>query len=145
MNTNNPFIGTWRLLSWENKGPDGQVTYPYGQEPVGYLVYTAEGFMSVQIMDPDRRQGSEKLLPEPVSGQTLSGEDKVMAYNTYQAYCGFYTYSMEDKVVTHAVKTGLIPGWTGKDQVRHFEFTKEYLILSTESARLIWERIISHA
>jgi hypothetical protein len=145
MKINNPFIGTWKLISWENKGPDGAVTYPYGKTPAGYLIYTADGYMSAQIMDEDRRQGNPDFPPETAFGQTLPDNDRIMAYNTYLAYCGTYTFSLDGHMMVHHVKTGLIPGWSGKDQARQFEFNDGKLILGSKRARLIWEREGSHA
>ena len=34
-------VGAWRLVSWENRAADGQVTYPMGSDALGYLLYTA--------------------------------------------------------------------------------------------------------
>ena len=35
--TSNPLIGTWRLLSWENRSvEDGLVSYPLGKDATGY-------------------------------------------------------------------------------------------------------------
>jgi hypothetical protein len=50
----NKFVGTWKLVSFEELLPDGRVTYPYGEEPAGLLIYDAAGHMSVQVMRRDR-------------------------------------------------------------------------------------------
>ncbi len=49
----NPLIGTWRLISWENRSVvDGQVSYPLGKDAVGYIVYNQDGYMFVaRILD----------------------------------------------------------------------------------------------
>jgi hypothetical protein len=33
--TANPLVGTWRLVSVENRDSEGSVTYPFGRNPVG--------------------------------------------------------------------------------------------------------------
>ena len=39
----NPLIGTWRLLSWENRSvQDAQVSYPLGKDATGYIMYNEE-------------------------------------------------------------------------------------------------------
>ena len=43
------WVGAWGLVSWENRAADGQVTYPMGADPSGYVFYTAEGRFSVMI------------------------------------------------------------------------------------------------
>jgi hypothetical protein len=145
MGTGNPFLGTWKLVSWENSGPDGVVTYPFGKSAVGYLLYTEDGFMAAEIMDPDRRQTDASFPVEPAFAQTLPDEDRLAAYNTYLSYCGTYSYSLENGTITHHVKAGLIPSWAGNDQFRHFEFQDGRLILGNKRAKLIWERAASHA
>ncbi len=46
MTDSNPFVGTWKLVSWEVTQPDGTILYPYGKEVVGFLIYAADGYMS---------------------------------------------------------------------------------------------------
>ena len=52
--TDNPFLGTWRLISWENRDDKGQLGYPLGPEAVGYITYTADGYIFAQIMAAQR-------------------------------------------------------------------------------------------
>ncbi len=44
--TSNPLIGTWRLISWENRSVDGQISYPLGKDAVGYIMYHQDGYMN---------------------------------------------------------------------------------------------------
>jgi len=145
MAESNPFVGTWRLISWEVIQPDGSVQHPYGKDVVGYLIYTADGYMSAEIMDPDRRQSDPNFPLEIATAQTLSDPDRARAFSTYVSYCG--TYTVEGDTVTHHVKAGLIPSWTGSDQVRPFKFDQGCLIIGPRSGkqRLIWERVTKQA
>jgi hypothetical protein len=54
MMKSNPLIGTWRLISWENRSADGQISYPLGEDAVGYIMYNQDGYVFVAIMRPDR-------------------------------------------------------------------------------------------
>jgi hypothetical protein len=55
MPPDDPLIGTWRLLSWENRSlADGGVSHPLGEDAVGYIMYGPDGYMSVAISRPDR-------------------------------------------------------------------------------------------
>jgi hypothetical protein len=60
----NPLIGTWRLLSWENKSvEDAQVSYPLGKDATGYIIYNEDGYMFVAIMASHRlRFAADDLL-----------------------------------------------------------------------------------
>ena len=143
MTVSNPFVGTWKLISWEVTQPDGTVHYPYGKEVVGYLIYTADGYMSAEIMNPDRRQSDPNFPLEIATAQTLPDSDRARAYTTYLSYCG--TYTVEGNTVTHHVKAGLIPSWTGSEQPRPFKFNQGYLIIGSGNQELTWERAVKHA
>jgi hypothetical protein len=74
----NPLVGTWRLISWETRGVDGQkISYPLGKDAVGYIMYNEDGYMSVAIMRPNRVRFA--------AGDLLGGspEEKVQAADTY--------------------------------------------------------------
>ena len=80
--TPNPLIGTWKLLSWENRAADGRVTYPLGKDAVGYIIHTGDGYMSVAIMNPHRTGfSSEDLLGG-------SAAEKARSAETYVSSCG---------------------------------------------------------
>ena len=108
-----------------------------------YLIYTADGYMSAEIMDPDRQQSDPNFPLETASARTLSDSDRARAYSTYLSYCG--TYSVEGEIVTHHVKAELIPSWTGSDQTRHFKFDHGCLIIGQGNQKLTWERAVKHA
>ena len=138
----NPFIGTWRLVSCELRKPDGEVSYPFGRDPVGYIMYNPEGYMSVAFMSADR--------PKFAAGDVMGGttEEKVAAVDTYLSYCGRYEIQ-HDKVIHH-IEVSLFPNWVGVDQERIYEFKDDKLSLSTppllvggsqQTAYLIWERV----
>jgi len=143
MAASNPFVGTWKLVSWEVTQPDGTVQYLYGKEVVGYLIYTADGYMAAEIMDPDRQQSDPSFPLELAAAQTLPEPDRVRAYSTYLSYCG--TYTVEGTTVTHHVKAGLIPSWTGSEQPRPFTFAHGRLIIEAGTQTLTWERAVPHA
>jgi hypothetical protein len=142
MTTSNPLIGTWRLISWENRSADGQISYPLGRDAVGYIMYNEDGYMFVAIMRPNRVKF--------VAGDLLRGstEEKARATDTYVSYCGKYEFQGE--TVIHHVDLSLFPNWVGVDQERLVELTGNRLTLSTrpillggvqQTAHLIWERV----
>ena len=48
------FVGAWRLLSCETRDTTGRVEYPFGERPVGQLLYDGAGNMSAQLMKANR-------------------------------------------------------------------------------------------
>ncbi len=139
----NPLIGTWRLVSWENRSvDDGHISYPLGKDATGYIMYNPDGYMFVAIMDPN--------CPKFVAGDLLSGspQEKAQAATTYVSYCGRYEFRGE--TVVHHVELSLFPNWVGVEQERLVEVRGDRLTLSTrpillggiqQSAHLIWERV----
>jgi len=138
----NPLIGTWRLVSWENRSVDGQISYPLGEDAVGYIMYNQNGYMFVAIARPNRAKFA--------AGDLLGGstEERAQAAGTYVSYCGRYEFRGD--TVVHHVDLSSFPNWVGVDQERLVELTGNRLTLSTrpillgglqQTAHLIWERV----
>ena len=72
--TDNPFLGTWRLISWENRDDKGQLGYPLGPEAVGYITYTADGYIFAQIMAAQR---TPLATQNPFGGADAEAADRV--------------------------------------------------------------------
>ena len=137
------FVGTWRLLECYGKWSDGRITYPYGKEPAGLLIYDGQGSFSGQIASSGR--------PAFQSGNLLKGtaEEIKSAFEGYIAYYGFYEVDEAKSLMTHHVNASLFPNWIGDIQTRTYEFKGEKLRLNTmpiKGARadlivtLLWER-----
>jgi hypothetical protein len=139
----NPLIGTWKLLSWENRSvEDGQVSYPLGEDASGYIMYNPDGYMFVAIMSPYRL--------EFAGGDLLSGtpEEEAQAEETFLSYCG--RYDLEEDKVIHHIEISSFPNWAGVDQERLVELRGNRVTLSThpilmqgkqQTGHLIWERV----
>jgi hypothetical protein len=139
--SSNPLVGTWRLVSWENRTLDGEVSHPLGDDPSGYIAYTEDGYVFVAIMGAARR-----LF---VAGDLLTGStaEKAGAAETYVSYCGRYEFHRE--TVLHHVELSLFPNWVGVTRERLVRISGDQLTLSTrplllqgrqQTAHLLWER-----
>ena len=122
MRSDNPLIGAWRLVSWENQAADGEITYPMGPDAVGYVLYTQDGYFSVTVMRVRR--------PPFADGDLLRGttEEKVMAMESSAAYCGRYSFGGDH--VIHHVELSVFPNWIGTDQRRGLQLDGRRLTLS---------------
>jgi len=120
-------LGTWRLVSFEVKRPDGEVYYPMGQGLVGLLLYLPDGHMSVQLMRPDRPQ-----FATPAYG---TGDDAEWAKvaRGYFAYAGRFTVDEAKPAVTHHVEMALNSYWPGRPQTRQIRLDGDRLELVGES------------
>jgi hypothetical protein len=115
-------VGGWRLVSWENRAADGQLTYPMGADALGYVLYTADGRFSITI---SRRGRAGFTAGDLLSGAT---EEKAQAMESFVAYAGRYSFH-GDRVIRH-VELSLFPNWVGSDQQRWVELAGDRLTLS---------------
>ncbi len=138
------FAGAWRLLECYGKWSDGGVSYPYGKEPEGQLIYDGHGNFSGQIAGSGR--------PAFQSGNLLKGTEEEIkkAFEGYIAYYGTYEVDEASGRFIHHVKNSLFPNWIGDVQTRFFELEGERLRLNTEPIKgakgdltvtLLWERV----
>jgi hypothetical protein len=108
-------IGTWRLVSAEDKDPNtGQwVPYTFGNPPSGYFIYDATGHASVQIMTTP---------PRTVAG-TPTPDQALAIFNAYIAYYGSYT--VDSANISVQVEGALDPTQVGSSQVRPYELADD--------------------
>ena len=140
-----PIVGVWRLVSWERRMPDGEVTLPYGETPGGQIAYLGNGRMSAQLMRPDR------VFPDTAT--STAEEMRAFILGSFFSYYGDYTVDLEAGVVTHHVEGALHLEWLDSDRPRAFRLEgRDRLILSTAPDpqmeaggvnTLHWERIPS--
>ena len=121
-----PVVGTWRLVSSEGRSSAGDVSRPYGDGPVGLLLYGADGYMSATLMRPDR--------PPFASGDRLRGtpEEVRLASEGFLAYCGTYDVDAARGIIVHHVTAADFPNIVGTDLVRHFALENGHLVLETQ-------------
>jgi hypothetical protein len=135
-------VGAWRLVSWETRAADGQVTYPMGADALGYVLYIGDGRFSVTIS----RAGRAGFAAGDLLGGTI--EEQARAVEGFVAYAGRYSFH-GDRVIHH-VELSLFPNWVGTDQERWVELAGDRLTLSAsplllggkrQVPRLVWERV----
>jgi hypothetical protein len=131
------FVGTWKLTDYSFLHADGTVEKPWGEKVVGYLLYSAEGYMSGNLSPAGRRHNIEK-----------SESERPRRKRDYIAYAGPYT--VEGDTVTHHVEVSLFPNWLGTAQLRYHKLEGDRLILRTPpvlsgdgvvAVQLTWQRV----
>jgi hypothetical protein len=131
----NRFVGTWKLVSVEDRSAAGEVEYPYGEDPVGVLVYDSTGRMAVQIMRSDRPHLSSDNLRD------AHAEEIRAAADGFTAFFGSYIVDEAHGRVIHTVEGHLTPNSVGKNLVRAYEFVEDRLILRPGRSRtIVWKR-----
>jgi hypothetical protein len=136
-------IGTWQLESWTIGYPDrDDFGYPFGEDPKGLLLYTADDWMSASIGRSDRHP-----LPDAVAFRKIPEEKLAQAYLSYFHYAG--RYRVVDGDVVHYVTQSLNPNFVGTEQLRHVELDGHTLVLSGRDDAggvvrlhsLVWHRL----
>jgi len=120
-----PLVGTWRLVEdWDRERPDSPKEYPFGEHPLGYIVYDATGHVFVQFTrDPP--------LPRMESA-ALDHADAAQLHDTvahHVAYFGTYTVDWQRNVVVHHVEADSRREYTGTEQERPFKLTGDELLI----------------
>ena len=141
---NNPFVGTWKLISFETRRSDGGVMYPFGKDLQGLIMYDAKGYWSCHIMGKNR--------PAFASGQMAKGtpEEIKAAFEGALCYWGTYDIDEKEKILKLHIIDSLYPNWKGQDQKRFYEFSGNRYSIKTPPMRageveivsvLVWERV----
>lgn len=128
MNTST-FWGTWRLVRFEVRGREGDVSHPFGLDAAGYLMYGEDGYMAAALMQAKRANFASADILE------ASAEEKAAAFDGYSSYCG--RYEVKDNKVIHYIQCSQLPNWSGSEQERYFEFSEDYGRLTLRTAPLL--------
>lgn len=142
MITKTDLVGAWELESWAIGYSDrDDLTYPYGEDPSGLLVYTADGWMSAAIAHPQRQR-----FPQDLPYRKIPSEQKGEAFSSYFHYAGRFRVQGGD--VIHYVTMSMNPNFPGTEQLRHAELDGQTLVLSGKDTvggterfhSLVWHR-----
>lgn len=125
-NVQRQFVGTWKLVSTEEKLKDGSVR-PYkevGPKGAGYLIYSAGGTMCAELMNSER----------PKWDDPPTAEQQVAAIEGFVAYCGHYEIDPAKQVMWHYPDVAWKPNYVGTKQARPYRFAGGHLIFSDKAA-----------
>jgi len=118
------FLGAWELVTTEQRLTDGSKR-PYrqaGPNGKGYLIYTADGHMCAELMNPDRPVWKDRRNP--------SDAEKASAIDGLVAYCGRYEIDETNKVIYHYPEVAWSPNYVGTKQARPYKFNGDLLTFS---------------
>ena len=71
-------IGAWRLERWEIVASDGTRHHPFGAQPAGLLIYTADGCMSACIMVSSATADTTRVFRAGRSLRSVADADVAM-------------------------------------------------------------------
>jgi len=107
-------VGVWRLRRYWTRYDDDPPIYPLGEDALGCIMYTPDGFMSgtMQRAGVARFRTADRLA--------ASGDEKANAFDAYVTYCG--RYRIDGDVAYHRIELSLLPNWIGEEQARRIEW-----------------------
>jgi Lipocalin-like domain len=110
-----PIVGTWILAGAEKVLPNGTRIADYGSHPHGLVIFTADGYYSVQIYRADRLKFS--------SGDKAKGtpdEYRDAALST-SVHFGRYSMDAANRTITFQIDRSSFPNQDDTTQVRPYE------------------------
>lgn len=114
-------VGAWRFEKEVDTRADGTRVAVGPQDGYrGFLLYTADGRMVVQIMPRGRKWRRSTATPEQLR-ETVETAD---------AYFGRYTIDPSEGTVTHHVEGSLDPSDEGMQLTRRFRLSGDTLVLA---------------
>jgi hypothetical protein len=137
------FVGVWELVFSEDQLADGSKrAYPFaGPNGKGDLMYTADGHMCVELMNPDRPKWKDSGSP--------TEKEKISAFDGFSAYCGRYEIDEAKSVIYHVPDVALRPHNLGARMPRPYTFHDNLLTFSdkvtnepgVESYVIVWRKV----
>ncbi|MGD2131115.1 MAG: lipocalin-like domain-containing protein [Lysobacterales bacterium] len=119
-------VGAWTLCAWRIYHPGrGEPSLPFGSDPQGLLIYTADGWMSATVCRAGR-----PAFPDGSSPRALEDEVVADAFRSAFHYAG--PYRIEDGCIIHSVRYSLNPSMVGTEQRRVPQFVGNRLTLLGE-------------
>jgi hypothetical protein len=132
-------VGTWTLVSWEQKKGDGSKVRRYGENPMGIAFFDAGGRYIISVMRSDRAKYASAF-----PGQGTAEENKTTADGT-MTYFGTYSVSEADSSIAIRVEGSSFPNWNGTNQERGVAISGDQLTLTVhpptgEIVEVLWKR-----
>jgi hypothetical protein len=134
--------GTYKLVSDTRKDLNtGEVSYPFGKHPAGYIMYGKDGRMLVLVVSDER--------PRPASIEKATSEQQAALFRSMLAYGG--TYRFDGKRVEHHIDLSWNELLTGTTAIRDVRKEGDKLIYTTAplsrdgkrsvAVTLVWEKV----
>jgi hypothetical protein len=116
--------GVWKVVDYTATDPvTGAVKRPFGPDPTGSAIYSANGHMSILVA------GSHRVPSATVAGPKRA-EERAELFDGLYAYTG--TYTVKGDQVTIHIESAWQPDWVGTDKTRTLKLDHDLLSIVTE-------------
>ena len=110
-------VGTWNLVSFSARLPDGSVTEPWGAHPVGRIAYDQDGNVTALVMHQLRNEADGRSSPSDTQAE-------------FSAYFGRYKIDVARQLVTHKIEGSLSAAHASHELTRNYQLRDGVLTLS---------------
>jgi hypothetical protein len=119
-------VGVWKFISNKNtEVATGKITYPFGEKPNGYIVFTKGGRLIFTVVGDNR--------PQP-AGSGATDAERVALFNTLAAGSGTYKFEGNTAMVTYDSSWHQL--WTGTTQKRTYAISGNKLTITSAPTKL---------
>ena len=137
-------LGSWTLVSVENRNSDGTKNLPYDVNPKGILFFDKKGNYAIEIYKNER--------PKIISGDKnkCTHEENASIVQGSNTHFGEYELDDTNKTITFKIKTASFPNWEGTIQRRSYTFLNnelKYVVTNTTqggksvTAEVVWKKL----
>ena len=119
--TTNPFVGHWKLIAADKILPDGTRVPDYGAQPRGMAIFTADGYMMIEVFRDVRTKFA--------ANDRAKGTFEEYKDASISSSCSFGTYSVAPTTgkVTMKIDRSTFPNNDNTTQVRAYELKGDIL------------------
>ncbi len=137
--TPNPLVGTWKLFSYTDTSPSGNLYFPFGTPPIGQFVFTSDGHFSAGIECNPNNGSIPDNLPVPEFDDLT---------RPYMGYFGTYKFDSGSGAVTFDVSGASAPSYVNSTVSSQIRFSGDQLIMTGTAIRKngeqwTWQRILT--
>jgi hypothetical protein len=116
------FIGVWKYVSVSvTEVATGKVTHPFGEKPIGYIVYTKGGRLIFTLVGDNRAK--------PASAVATDAE-RLSLFNTSSSASG--TYKLDGNTLISTYDSSSFETWTGTAQKRKIAITGNKMTVTSD-------------
>ena len=116
-----PIAGTWVLAKADKLLADGSRVSDYGPDPRGLIIFTPDGYYSVQIYRAEQTKFSSG---DKRKGMAEEYKDAVLSSSVH---FGRYRVDTMKHTITFQVEKSVFPNWNDTTQVRTYELKGDEL------------------
>jgi hypothetical protein len=118
---NSSIVGTWELSGADRLLPDGTRVSDYGDHPHGLVIFTADGYYSVQIYRADR---TKFAFGDKLKGTPEEYKDASLGMSVH---FGRYSVDPAKHTIAFHIDRASFPNWDGTTQGRAYELKGDEL------------------